>query len=60
MRLLRTIFRYALCLALVTVCVARSADAQQGEIARGVIIEEVRNDRPAFMVRVDVNPPNRV
>jgi hypothetical protein len=57
---LRTISRQALCLALLTLCAAGPADAQQAETPRGVIIEEVRNDQPAFMVRVDVDHPDRV
>ncbi len=60
MKLLQTIAKNALWLALVAVCAARPADAQQGETARGVIIEEVRNDQPAFMVRVDVDHPDRI
>ena len=60
MKPLGTIAMHALWLALLTVGAARLAEAQQAETARGVIIEEVRNDQPAFMVRVDVDHPDRI
>jgi hypothetical protein len=60
MKPLGTIAKHALWLALAAVCAAGQADVEEAETPRGVIIEEVRNDQPAFMVRVDVDHPDRV
>ena len=42
-------------LALALLCPA----AEPTRNARGVLVEGVRNDQPAFMVRVDVDHPDR-
>ena len=36
------------------------ADSQELGRARGLLVEEVRNENPAFMVRVDVDHPKRI
>ena len=38
---------------------AGRADSEELGDPRGVVVEEVRNDRPSFMVRVDVDHPDR-
>ena len=52
-------------LATLAACTASGAFAQQSPTyeagdPRGVMVEEVRNDMPSFMVRVDVDKPDRV
>ncbi|HUT93090.1 MAG TPA: DUF4384 domain-containing protein [Thermoguttaceae bacterium] len=36
------------------------ADSQELGRARGVLVEEVRNENPSFMVRIDVDHPDRI
>jgi len=39
---------------------AAQADAPELGRARGVLVEEVRNENPSFMVRIDVDHPDRI
>lgn len=48
-----------ICVAIYTVGVTELS-AQVRGAPRGAVIEEIRNDRPSFMVRVDVNHANRI
>jgi hypothetical protein len=43
-----------------SVTAALAVAAEPPRNPRGVFVEEVRNDQPAFLVRVDVDRPNRV
>lgn len=47
-------------LAALTVMGDRVPAAESESDPRAVVVEEVRNDRPSFMVRVDVDKPQRV
>ncbi|MCA9123421.1 MAG: caspase family protein [Planctomycetaceae bacterium] len=47
-----------LVLGAIALCQA-SANSQETRQARGVLVEEVRNEHPDFLVRVDVDQPDR-
>jgi len=66
MRRFRTSLNCAGCLALLAACLGAPADspaqASSDDLdrARGIVVNDVRNERPAFMVRLAVDHPDRV
>ncbi|MFH1923630.1 MAG: DUF4384 domain-containing protein, partial [Planctomycetota bacterium] len=59
MNLLGGIYKHVVWLALLPILPATGAETDEPGDPRGVVVEEIRNDRPSFMVRVDVDHPDR-